>query len=279
MPHSLSFQRLYPPKKLNQNIEILKVLKQVKVNILLLDVIKQIPSYAKFLKDLCTTKRMLKVQKKIFLTKQVSVIIQNNAIPKYKDPDSPTISCVIGNFRVEQALLNLGVSMNLLPYSVYEQLGLGELKPTTITLQLVDHSVQISRGVVEDVLVQVDKFCFPVNFIVLDTHHVLNVSSQIPVILGSPFLPTSNALINCRSGVPKLSFGNMILELNIFNIYKQPRDDDEVQEVNLIETLVQNQFNLSCFSNPLEAYLVNSYDLEFNEDSEIAYLYCLLDFV
>lgn len=109
-----------------------------------MDAIKQIPPYAKFLKDLCTIKRKLNVQKKAFLTEQVSAIIQQTSPPKFKDPGYPTISCVIGNYRIEQALLDLGTSVNLLPCTVYEQLGLGELKPTTITLQLADRSMKIS---------------------------------------------------------------------------------------------------------------------------------------
>ena len=113
-------QRLISPPKVNQNFEILEVLKQVKVNIPLLDAIKQIPPYAKFLKDLCTVKHKLNVHKKAFLTKQVSAIIQNNRHPKFKDPGCPTISCVIGNSKIEKALLDLGASVNLLPYSVYE---------------------------------------------------------------------------------------------------------------------------------------------------------------
>jgi hypothetical protein len=147
-----------------QNLDILQVFKQVKINIPLLDAIKQIPSYAKFLKDLCTIKRKLNVQKKVLLTEQVSATIQHHTQPKYKDPGCPTISCIIGNFRIKQALFDIGASVNLLPYSVYEQ----------ITLQLVDRSVKIPREVVEDVLVQIDKFYFPVDFIVLDTQPVLN---------------------------------------------------------------------------------------------------------
>jgi hypothetical protein len=80
--------------------------------------------------------------------------------------------------------LDLGASVNLLPYSVYVQLGLGELKPTSMTLQLADRSVKVPRGIVEDVLIKVDKFYFPVDFIVLDTEPVHNLVSQIPVILG-----------------------------------------------------------------------------------------------
>ena len=66
--------------------------------------------------------------------------------------------------------------------------------------------MKIPRGVVEDVLVQIDRFYFPVDFIVLDTYPVVNTNAQIPVILGRPFLTTSNALINCRNGLLKLSF-------------------------------------------------------------------------
>jgi len=200
-------QRLNPTKKLNHNPEIFEILQQVKVNIPLLDAIKQIPSYAKFLKDLCTVKRKLNVQSKAFLTESVSSIIQQETPPKYKDPFCPTISCVIGNTKIEHALLDLGASVNLLPFSVYQQLDLGELKKMPITLQLADRSVKIPRGIVEDVLVQIDKFYFPVDFIVLDTHPVSNPTSQHPIILGRPFLATSNALINCRNGVLNLSFG------------------------------------------------------------------------
>ena len=191
--------------KVNQNFEILEVLKQVKVNIPLLDAIKQIQSYAKFLKDLRTIKRKRNVHKKTFLIKQVSAIIQNNRPPKFKDLGCHTISCVIGNSKIEKALLDLRASMKLLSYSMYEQLCLGELKTTSIILQLADRFVIVPKFVVEDVLVQVDKFYFLVDFIILDMPLVSNANSQISMILGHPFIATSNALINCRSGVLKLS--------------------------------------------------------------------------
>ena len=156
-------QALRSKKKANGQVEILEVLRQVKVNIPLLDMIKQVPTYAKFLKDLCTMKRGMNVDKKAFLTEQVSAIIQCKTPVKYKDPGCPTISVNIGGTCVEKALLDLGASVNLLPYSVYKQLGLGELKPTTITLALADRSIKIPKGTVEDVLVQVDKFYYPVD--------------------------------------------------------------------------------------------------------------------
>jgi len=149
-----------------------------------LDAIQQVPSYAKFSKDSITVKRRTNVPKKVYLTEQVSSILQCKLPIKYKDPGCPTISCMIGVNRIEKALLNLGASVNLLPYSVYLQLGLGELKPTSMTLQLADRLVKIPRGIIEDVLVKVDKFYFPVDFIVFDTEPVQNFRIWIPVILG-----------------------------------------------------------------------------------------------
>ena len=107
---------------------------------------------------------------------------------------------------MEKALLDLGASVNLLPYLVYKQLGLGELKPTTITLSLADTSMKIPKDVVEDVLVKVDKFYYPVDFVILDTEPLAIGTNYVPIILGRPFLATSNAIINYRNGVMQLTF-------------------------------------------------------------------------
>ena len=214
-------QALLKRKNSVNQTEILEVLRQVKVNIPLLDMIKQVPTYAKFLKDLCRVKRGFNVNKKAFLTKQVSAIIECKTLMKYKDPGCPTISINIGGTCVEKALLDLGASVNLLPFSMYQQLGLGELKPTTITLSLADRSIKIPKGTVEDVLTQVDKFYYSVDFVVLDTESVAIGANHVPIILGRPFLATSNAIINCRNGVMQLTFGNMTLEFNIFHLSKK----------------------------------------------------------
>ncbi|RVW34716.1 Transposon Ty3-G Gag-Pol polyprotein [Vitis vinifera] len=239
-------QALHGKKGVRNAAEILEVLRQVKVNIPLLDMIKQVPTYAKFLKDLCTIKRGLTVNKKAFLTEQVSAILQCKSPLKYKDPGSPTISVMIGGKVVEKALLDLGASVNLLPYSVYKQLGLGELKSTTITLSLADRSVKIPRGVIEDVLVQVDNFYYPVYFIVLDTDPTVKEANLVPIILGRPFLATSNAIINCRNGLMQLTFGNMTLDLNIFYMSKKqitPEEEEGPEELCIIDTLVEEHCN------------------------------------
>jgi hypothetical protein len=150
--------------------------------------------------------------------------------------------------------------VNLLPYSVFQSLNLGELKPTSVTLLLADRSVKVPRGIVKDMLVQVDKFIYPMDFIVLDTQPV-EACNSFPLILGCPFLATSNVLINYRNGPMKLSFGNMTLEMNIFNICKQPGDDNDLQQVDFIEELVYDQ---------LESTLSK---IEFDESEDLQMIY------
>jgi hypothetical protein len=112
----------------------------------------------------------------------------------------------------------------------------------------------VPRGIVEDVLVQVDKFIYPVDFVVLDTQPV-ETCNPIPIILGHPFLAISNALINnCRNGLMTLSFGNMTLEMNIFNICKQPGNDNDSQEVDVIEELVYDQFESTVSKTKFDEY-------------------------
>ena len=265
-------QALRGKKKASQQAGILEVLRKVKVNIPLLDIIKQVPAYANFLKDLCTIKKGLGIEKKAFLTEQVSAIIQS----KYKDPGSPTISVNIGGNCIDKSLLDLGASVNLMSYSVYKQLGLGELKPTNIILSLADRSVKIPKEIVEDVLVKIDKFYYLVDFVVLDTESIASEPNHVPIILGRPFLATTNAIINCRNGVMQLNFGNMTLELNIFHLnnkqklleHENPITDEVVsndqyagkQSVKELQGIVSqgDEEILVLPSTPTESQLLNS---------------------
>ena len=126
---------------------------------------------------------------------------------------------------------------------MYKKLGLGELKPTSITLSLADRSIKILKGTVDDVLIQVDKFYYPVDFVVLDTKLVAVGTNYVPIILGRPFLATSNATINCRNGVMQLTFGNITLELNIFHLSKKhmQRMEEGPEEVCIIDTILEEQ--------------------------------------
>ena len=198
--------------------------------------------------------------------------------PKYKDPGSPTISIVVGNSKLGHALVDLGASVNLFPYSVYVELGLGELEPTNITLQLADRSVKIPRGIVKNVLVQVDKFYFPMGFVVLDTQPVVNQGAQFPMIFGRPFLATTNAIIHCGGGLMTLSFGNMTVNLNIFNVIKEIGDEEDVCEVNIIDSVVQNYVDNVSYDDPLMSYLVSPSWVKEVTTSESEFLHSIIEY-
>ena len=171
-----------------------KILKNLHINIPFVDAITQMPRYAKFLKEILTNKKKLKEHERINLNEECSAILQNKLPQKLKDPGSFTIPCIIGDCSFDKVLCDLGASINLMPFSIFRKLGLGEPKPTTITLQLADRSIKYPRGIVEDVLVKVNKFIFPVDFIVLD----MEEDYDVPLILGRPFLATGGALIDVQ---------------------------------------------------------------------------------
>jgi len=175
------------------------------------------PPYARFLKDLCTTKRATNVPRKAFLASSASSVLSRQIPVKYKHPGCPAMSVVIGEQLIHRALLDLGVSVNLIPFTEYERLRLDELKPTKMVIQLADRSARLPKGIVEDVLIRVGEFIYPVNFVMIETETVYNLASQVPVILGHPFLATANVLNNCRNDMIRLSFGNVTLEFSIFN--------------------------------------------------------------
>jgi hypothetical protein len=204
-------------------------------------------------------------------------LIQHNTPPKFKDPGAPTISCIIGQKEIDKALLDLGAGVNLLPYSVYQQLGLGELKPTTVILQLADRSIKKPRGIIEDVIIKVDKFFFPVDFIVLDTEPVPHPEKLILVILGRPFLATANACINCRTGVMEISFGNMKVRLNIFNAFQHAPDQNECFFVDHIEEYVEDSLPGLLAEDPLEACLAHFGFEDFDTDQYIDEVHELLE--
>ena len=173
--------------------------------------------------------------------------------------------------------MDLGASVNLFPNLVYVELGLGELEPTNITLHLAYRSVKIPRGIVKDVLVQVDKFYFPVDFVVLDTQPVVNQGTQFPVILGRPFLDTANAIIHCKGGLMTLSFSNMTVNLNIFNVIKEIEDEEDVCEVNIIDSVIQNYVDNVSYDDPLMSYLVSPSWVKEVTTSESEFLHSIIE--
>ena len=140
-----------------QEKEVLETFRKVQVNIPLLDAIKRVPRFAKFLKELCTNKRKLKGKEVRSDGENCSAVLQKKLQPKLNDPGSFTIPCTIGKTRFGKAMLDLGASINVTPYSVFASLNLGTLKEIGVVIQLADRSNAYPRGVLEDVLVQANE--------------------------------------------------------------------------------------------------------------------------
>ena len=135
-----------------------------------------------------------------------------------KDPGSFTIPCSIGKYEFKKALCDSGASIHLMPLSVVQRLSLGELTPTAITLQMADRSMAQPEGILEDVLVMVEKFVFPVDFVVMQ----MEEDNQVPLLLGRPFLATGAALIDVQKGELTFRVGDEAVHFNINRSLEHP---------------------------------------------------------
>ena len=176
-------QRLQKSRIEEQFAKFLKTFQKLEISMPFTEVVTQMPLYAKFLKEILSKKRRFVEEGVVNLTATYSAVIKKNLPEKMKDPGSFTIPCTIGGFEIKKALCDSGASINLMPLSVARKLSLGELTPTTVTLQMADRTMAKPEGVIEDVLLKVGKFVFPVDFIILD----IEEDSQVPLLLGRPF--------------------------------------------------------------------------------------------
>ncbi|XP_071939260.1 uncharacterized protein [Coffea arabica] len=227
-----------------------------------------IPSYAKFLKEIMTRKRKLEDCETIALTEECSAIIQNKLPPKLKDPGSFSIPCTIGNVDFSKALCDLGASVSLIPLTVARQLGLHELKRTNITLQLADRSIRYPLGVLENVLIKVQKFIIPVDFVVLDMEEDISM----PIILGRPFLATAGTIIDVKNGKLKFQVGEEEVEFNLNEMEKYPSFTDHAYSIGTIDKLTQEMSQVNLDLDPLEYCLMSLGKQEdvFEEIEELA---------
>ena len=242
-------QRLKKHKLDKQLTKFMEVFKKLHINIPFADALEQMPSYVKFMKDILSHKRRLEDFETVNLTEECSAILQRKLSQKLKDPGSFTIPCTIGKAIFERALFDLGASINLMRLSIFKCLGLGEARPTTVPLQLADRSLKHPRGVIEDVLVKVDKFIFPAYFIVLD----MEEDKEIPIILGRLFLATGSAMIDVHRGEIKLRVQEDEVKFNVFEAVRHPAESNTCFMVEIVEAIVSSQSGLT---DPLEASLV-----------------------
>nr|KYP43268.1 hypothetical protein KK1_035296 [Cajanus cajan] len=160
--------------------------------------------------ELLTKKRKFIEQEIIELEAGCSAIIPKNLSPKFKDPGSFTIPITIGNLSVGRTLLDLGVSINLMPLSMLDRVRQVDVKLTRMTLQLADRSIKYPYGVIENMLVKIDKFIFPADFVIMD----MEEDFFVPIILGRPFMKTARAIINVGDGEFKLRVQDEVITFN-----------------------------------------------------------------
>ena len=247
-PTPLPFpQRVTRPKKTNElelEKDLLETFRKVEVNIPLLDAIRQIPKYAKFLKDLCTNKRKLRGNEveRVTMGVKASSLIQPSQLPvKHKDPGAFNVPCTIGNLHIGQALADLGAGISIMPRSVYEALGGGELAPTRLRVQLANRSIQNPDGILEDVLVQVNNLIFPADFYVLAMEDDTNTPEHT-LILGRPFLKTARTKIDVYAGTLSFECGDMKAQFCLSDAMKHPPEEHSVFSVDVIDSLIDEVF-------------------------------------
>ncbi|CAM8886838.1 unnamed protein product [Rhodiola kirilowii] len=261
------------PKQHVTDKDVFELFSKVEINIPLLEAIKQIPRYAKFLKELCTNRRRSARYVQELMSRNVSAVIQRKVPPKCGDPGTYTIPCTIGNIRIENCMLDLGASINVLPFSIYSCLGIGPLEPTGLTIQLTDRSCKQPEGKIEDVLVQVGKLVFPADFYILKMENG-GPTDHAPVFLGRPFLKTSKMKIDCGSGMLSMEVEGEVFSFDIFRAMKHAMEFEEVHALDVLDDLVQ-EVQPEPRADPLELILngaESSYELAEGLHETLAHL-------
>ncbi|KAK8556163.1 hypothetical protein V6N12_002576 [Hibiscus sabdariffa] len=240
-------QRLKKHKEDTQFKKFVDILDQLHIDVPFLEPIDQMPTYAKFLKDIITKKRTIERYEIVAVAKEyVSAL---GEIPtKRNDPGSFIIPCSIGDKYVGKALCDLGSSVNLMLKSVFMKLGMRIARPTTVILQLADRSHVRPEGKVEDLLVKVGKFVFPVDFLILDCEE----DHKAPIILGRPFLATGRILIDCEKGGFTMRVGDQTMTINVYNTIRCMDNGEECHSLqDSIATATTDDTEL-CYNNSIQ---------------------------
>ncbi|GJT28833.1 DNA-directed DNA polymerase [Tanacetum coccineum] len=186
-------------------------------------------------KALPTNKARLEEACTITMNERCSAVLLNKFPSKEKDPGSFTISCDIGQLHIDNALADLGANISLMPYTMYKKLALGESKLTRMSLELADRSIQYPRGIVENVLIKVDKFILHIDFVILD----MPKDSRVPIILGRPFLETARAMIDVfNKKITLRVWDNEVIFDVDQSIKRPPNEDDECYGINDLDDTI-----------------------------------------
>ncbi|GKA03652.1 reverse transcriptase domain-containing protein [Tanacetum coccineum] len=184
-----------------------------------------------------------------------SALLLNKLPSKEKDLGSFTIPCKISNLHIDDALADLGASISLMPYTMYEKLGLGEPKPTRMSSELVDRSIQYPRGIVKHVLIKVDKFVLPIDFVILD----MPKDPRILIILGRPFLATARAMINVFNKKITLKVGDDEVVFDMEQSMKKPSTEyDECYSIDNLDETINEETHVLLENDQLDSFLLNN---------------------
>src|ERR1044072_955611 len=265
--NKVPFPRALVKKNLEKQFsKFMEVFKKLQINIPFAEALEQMPTYAKFMKDILSRRRKLRdLDETILMTENCSAILQRKLPQKVKDLGSFTIPVDIEGSSISEALCDLGASINLMPLTMFRRLNLVEVTPTMISLQMADRTIKAPNGICEDVLVRVDKFVFPVDFVILD----MEEDERVPLILGRPFLATGRALIDVEQGVVDLRVADDVVTFNVYKNAKHPGNGDEVFICEIVENLVCEEFARISRKDPLEAVIMDGINIdELDIDSE-----------
>ncbi|RDX93771.1 hypothetical protein CR513_23921, partial [Mucuna pruriens] len=192
------------------------------------------------------------------LTRNEEIIVGAPTLPKKcRDLGIFSVPCNIGECTFADAMLDLGASINVMPSSIYKSLNFGDLEPTRMTIQLVNKSIVQPLGVLEDVLVQVNKLIFPVDFYVLDMEDETS-GKESTLILGRSFLMTARTKIDVHAGMLSMEFGDTLVQFNIFEAMKHPTEDHSLFGIDLLDEIVEEYLQLNSSSEDIEKFAENA---------------------
>ncbi|GJV07864.1 DNA-directed DNA polymerase [Tanacetum coccineum] len=226
------------------------------------------PKYAKFLKGLLTNKARLEEACTITMNERRLAMLLNKLPSKEKDTGSFTIPCDIGQLHINNVLADLGASISLMPYTMYEKLGLGEPKATRMSLELADRSIQYLRGIINNVLIKVDKFVLPIDFVILD----MPEDSRVSIILGRPFLATARAMIDLFNKKITLRVGDdeVIFDVDQ-SIKRPPTEDDEYCRVNDLDDTINAEAQELLASDKSNIFLLKGLEKSIDQSDLESY--------
>ncbi|XP_070035498.1 uncharacterized protein [Nicotiana tomentosiformis] len=247
-------QRLAKQNNENQFNKFINMMKSLSINVPLVKALEQMPGYAKFMKDLVTKKMSMNCET-IKMTNQVSAIV-HSMDPKLEDPGAFTIPCTIGSANFAKALCDLGASINLMPYFVFKTLVIGQPRPTSMRLQMADRTMRRLLGIIDDVLVRIDKFILPADFVILDCE----VDYEVPIILGKPFLETAKALVDVEAGELTFRVGNEKVMFHVYKSIRQPNSNEVCSFVDLVIEVIVDDMNAMINVEDLQEAVLLSHE-------------------